>query len=135
VGLWIGQHHTLATIASWVSILFETTFWVLLVLPRLAIVFLPIGAAFHLAIYYIQRAPFLSFMWLYAVFIPWRDVFRRAGAWLVGRTSAIVLCYDPTSAQSVRRATLIRYFDWFGLIVFTRSPRPVEGITAANTAR
>jgi hypothetical protein len=135
VGLWIGQYQTLATIASWGSILFETTFWVVLVVPRLALLFLPIGLGFHLAVYLIQRAPFLSFMWLYAVFVPWRQVFRRAGAWLARHTSRPRLCYDPTSLRSVRRATVIRYFDWLGLIVVAPSSPSAERIATASAAR
>ena len=132
VGVWIGQYHTIALLASWASILFETTFWVVLILPRLAPLFLSIGAGFHLGIYIIQRAPFLSFVWLYAVFVPWSEVFRRAGAWLLDRTSRPVLCYDPTSLRSVRRATLIRYFDWLGIIAFAPSSPPAETIAAAS---
>jgi hypothetical protein len=113
-------------VASWASILFETSFWVLLVIPRFAPLFLSIGVGFHLAVYIIQRAPFLSFMWLYAVFIPWSKVFRRAGAWLAGRTSRPVLGYDPRSPRSVRRAIVIRYFDWFDVIVLASSSAPAE---------
>jgi hypothetical protein len=126
-GVWIGQYHTIATVASWGSILFEATFWVLLVVPRLAPLFLSIGVAFHLGIYLIQRAPFLSFMCLYAVFVPWSNVFRRAGAWAVGHTSRPVLRYDPESPRSVRRATLIRYFDWFGVMDLASSSLSAEG--------
>lgn len=77
IGMWIGQSHAFALVGSWVSILFETLFWLVLLFPRLALIFLPIGAAFHIGIYVIQRAPFLSFVWLYAVFVPWSVVFRQ----------------------------------------------------------
>jgi hypothetical protein len=134
MGFWIGQSHLIATMASWGSIVFETTFWLVLVIPRLALVLLPVGIGFHVAIYIIQRAPFLSFVWLYAVFVPWRDVVRRAGAWLAARTSRPLLRYDPASVRSVRRATLIRYFDWLGLMVLAPMS-PAEGVTAAGASR
>jgi hypothetical protein len=133
VGIWIGQQHMLAKIMSWCSILFETLFWVVLVIPRLALLFLPIGIGFHIGIYVIQRAPFLSFVWLYAVFVPWRDVFRRVGAWLARRTSRPVLWYDPAARRSVRRAALIRYFDWFGLIVLTPRSQPAQPIAGSRS--
>jgi hypothetical protein len=135
VGLWIGQYHTIATVMSWGSILFEMTFWVVLVIPRLAPLYLSIGAGFHLAVYVLQRAPFLSFVWLYAVFVPWSEVFRRAGAWLVRRTSRPVLCYDPASPRSVRRATLIRYFDWLGIIVLAAGSPPAARIATVSPSR
>jgi hypothetical protein len=135
IGVWIGQHHMLMAIASWGSILFEGTFWLLLVFPSLVPVFLSIGAGFHLVIYFLQRAPFLSFVWLYAVFIPWSEVFRRAGAWLGGRIALPVLRYDPASVQSVRRATVIRYFDWFDIIAMASSPRPADRVATAGLSR
>jgi len=135
IGVSIGQYHTLATVASWVSILFEATFWVVLILPRLAPLILSVGAGFHVAIYVIQRAPFLSFMWLYAVFVPWSKVFRRGGTWLRDRIYRVVLYYDPRSSRSVRRATLIRYFDWFGLIVLASSPPPAESVASATLSQ
>jgi hypothetical protein len=135
IGAWVGQYHTFATVASWVSILFETTFWVVLVVPRLARLYLPIGFAFHLAIYIIQRAPFFSFMALYAVFVPWREMFRGAGAWIVRHISRPELRYDPASPRSVRRATLIRYFDWLGLFVVAPSSPATQTMARAATAR
>jgi len=127
VALWIGQYHTLATIASWGSMLFESTFWLAVVLPPLMPVYLLVGTAFHVAIYYIQRAPFLSFVWLYAVFVPWDDVFRRLGVRIAGHLDRPVRHYDPASRRGVRKAMLIRYFDWVGLTIFSARVPPVEG--------
>jgi hypothetical protein len=121
LGVWIGHYHSVALIASWISVFFEATFWLVLVVPRLALVFLPVGIGFHLAVYAIQRAPFFSFIVMYSVFIPWRDVFRRTGTWLGRYVPRPLVQYDPNSPHSVRRAMLIRYFDWFGLTVL--SPR------------
>jgi hypothetical protein len=135
IGAWIGQFHTFAAVASWGSILFETTFWVVLVVPRLALLYLPIGLGFHLAIYIIQRAPFFSFMALYSAFVPSSEMFRGAGAWIVRHISRPELRYDPASPRSVRRATLIRYFDWLGLFVVVPSSPPAQAIATAATAR
>jgi hypothetical protein len=134
-GVWIGHYHTIATVASWGSILFETTFWVLLVVPRLAPLYLLLGIGFHLGIYLIQRVTFLSFIWLYAVFVPWSQVFGRVGTWVVGHTSRPTLCYDPGSTRSVRRATLIRYFDWFGVSVLASSSPPAERVATASVSQ
>jgi hypothetical protein len=135
IGVWFGQYHTIAALASWGAILFESTFWLVLLFPQLVPLFLSVGAGFHFGIYLLQRAPFLSFVWLYAVFIPWSEVFGRAGAWLGDRISLPVLRYDPTSLRSVRRATLVRYFDWFGVIAVAPSPRPADRIATAGLSR
>jgi hypothetical protein len=134
-GVWIGQYHTIATLASWGSILFESTFWIVLVIPQLTPVYLLVGAAFHVGIYYIQRAPFLSFVWLYAVFVPWKDLFDRVGARAAGRIRQRTLHYDPASPRSVKRAVLIQYFDWFGVVVVAPNSLSGEAIDAARLSR
>jgi len=132
VGAWIAQHHNMMRIASWFSILFESTFWLVLVVPRLAFLYLPLGAGFHATIYFLQRVSFFSFVWLYGVFVPWRDVLMRVGAWLATRTGRPVLTYDPSSVRSIRRATVIRYFDLLGICIVSAGPPAVEGIAVAR---
>jgi len=132
VGAWIAQHHNMMRIASWFSILFESTFWLVLVVPRLAFLYLPLGAGFHATIYFLQRVSFFSFVWLYGVFVPWRDVLMRVGTWLATRTGRPVLTYDPSSVRSIRRATVIRYFDLLGICIVSAGPPAVEGIAVAR---
>jgi hypothetical protein len=122
----------MAQVASWVSILFESTFWLVLVVPSLALLYLPVGIGFHAAIYVIQRVSFFSFVCLYAVFVPWRDLLMRTRSWLAARTARPALAYDPTSARSVRRATVIRYFDVLGVCAVSPSSPAVDGIVVAR---
>ena len=132
VGVWIAQHHGMMRVASWLSILFESTFWLVLVVPRLALLYLPIGIGFHATVYVLQRVSFFSFVWLYGVFVPWRDVLARLRLWLAARTTRPVLSYDPSSVHSVRRATMIRYFDLLGVCVVSARPPAVEGVAVAR---
>jgi hypothetical protein len=132
LGVWIGQHHGMMRIASWLSILFESTFWIVPLVPGLALVYLPIGVGFHATIYVLQRVSFFSFLWLYSVFVPWRDVLGQVGCWLAARIERPVLSYDATSRRSVRRATLIRYFDLLGVCIVSARPPAVEGMAVAR---
>ena len=140
----MAQHHGMMRVASWLSILFESTFWLVLVVPRLALLYLPIGIGFHATVYVLQRVSFFSFVWLYGVFVPWRDVLAQLRLWLAARTTRPVLSYDPSSVRSVRRATMIRYFDLLGVCVRIGAsascrgsggrPRTVTGVASRPNA-
>jgi hypothetical protein len=76
VGLWLGQQHTVVVIMSWMAILFEATFFLVLLFPALAWVFIPAGIGLHTGIWLTMRAPFFQFIVLYAVFVPWGTVLK-----------------------------------------------------------
>jgi hypothetical protein len=76
LGIWIGQQHSLILIFSIVAILFEATFCLTLVFPKLVWLYIPTGALFHIGIYMAQRAPFFQYLALYAAFIPWTAVIK-----------------------------------------------------------
>jgi hypothetical protein len=71
LGVRLGAYHLPVVVLSWVSMLFEGTFFLVLVAPRLAWVYLPVGIALHLGIYWTMKAPFFQFSVLYAAFVPW----------------------------------------------------------------
>ncbi len=77
LGVFIGQFHTPAVILSWLTVLFEATFFLVLIFPRLARIYIPAGIAFHTGVYLTMLAPFFSFMMLYSVFVPWDSLLRR----------------------------------------------------------
>ena len=54
-------------------------------------------------------------------------MFRRLGVRIAGHLDRPVRHYDPASRRSVRKAMLIRYFDWVGLTIFSARVPPVEG--------
>jgi uncharacterized membrane protein YphA (DoxX/SURF4 family) len=70
LGVALGQNHSLAVFVSWCTLLFEATFFLVLIFPKLALIYIPVGIALHTGIYLTQRAPFPQFIVLYCVFVP-----------------------------------------------------------------
>jgi hypothetical protein len=73
VGIWLGQHHLVCWVMSWATLLFEATFFVVLLFPRLGWVYAVWGILVHVGIFSAMRAPFLTYLPVYSVLIPWRD--------------------------------------------------------------
>ena len=69
-GLWLARQHTAACVLSWVTILWEGTFFLVLIFPRLVWVYLPLGIGLHAGMALAGVASFPQFMALYVVFIP-----------------------------------------------------------------
>lgn len=69
-GLWLARQHTAACVLSWVTILWEATFFLVLIFPRLVWVYLPLGIGLHAGMSLAGVASFPQFMVLYVVFIP-----------------------------------------------------------------
>ena len=69
-GLWLARQHTMACILSWITILWEGTFFLLLIFPRLVWLYLPLGIGLHVGMAMAGVASFPQFMALYAAFIP-----------------------------------------------------------------
>lgn len=129
-GVWFAQQHTLAMLAAWVAILFEATFFLVLIFPRLIWLYIPMGISFHTGIYIAQKAPFLKYIALYSVFIPWAAIaktlsYRRKFSSLKHHRQPEVL-YDGQDLQCIRLMTLLCYFDWLNRLRFSdlegRSP-------------
>ena len=81
LGVWFAQFHTAACWLSWITMFFEATFFLVLVFPWLAWVYLPLGVALHTGIYLTLGAPFFQFIVVYAVFVPWERVWYRMQRW------------------------------------------------------
>lgn len=77
LGVWIGEHHHVAELLSWMTVAFEGTFFLVLLLPALALVYVPIGVAMHVGIYLAMKAPFFEWAVLYSAVVPWRDLGSR----------------------------------------------------------
>jgi hypothetical protein len=77
IGYWLGQHHTLAVIASWITVIFEGTFFLVLIFPQLVWLYIPMGIFFHLGIYITMKIPFFMIIATYVVFIPWTAVIKN----------------------------------------------------------
>jgi predicted DCC family thiol-disulfide oxidoreductase YuxK len=69
-GLWLAQQHTAVCVLSWVTLLWEGTFFLVLIFPRLVWVYIPLGIGLHGGMALAGVASFYQFMALYAAFIP-----------------------------------------------------------------
>jgi uncharacterized integral membrane protein len=81
LGLLLGQHLWLMLAASVMTILWEGTFFLVLIFPALAWIYIPLGIGLHTGIWLTMRAGFFTFMALYSAFVPWSAVLR----WCRGR--------------------------------------------------
>jgi hypothetical protein len=74
IGLWLAQYWELIFAMQIFVLLFQSTFVLAVLFPRLRWIYVPLGLAFHLGNLVVLHAPFPEWMALYAVFIPWQRV-------------------------------------------------------------
>lgn len=77
LGLWLGGQHELAVVLSWVTVLFEATFVLAVLRPRLRPWYVAWGTGLHLGIYVFMLAPFFSFIAAYSALLPWERWWTR----------------------------------------------------------
>lgn len=81
---WLSHHHLLILFAQWGVLLFQATFALAVIFPKLRWIYVPAGLAMHIGIFLTLKAPFFQWIALYAAFIPWTEVLRlvrsRSGA-------------------------------------------------------
>jgi predicted DCC family thiol-disulfide oxidoreductase YuxK len=70
IAVWLGQQHTVAWVLSWMSLVFEATFFLVLFWPSLLWLYLPLGAGFHIGNGIAGVAWFPQFLAAYVVFLP-----------------------------------------------------------------
>lgn len=113
LSLWFATHQTLAEVLSWATVLFEGTFVLAVIFPALAWVYLPTGAAMHTGILLTLRAPFVHWVALYGVFVPWSRALARLRDWWRSRAGEpIDVYYDGECRLCIRSATVLDYLDW-----------------------
>lgn len=71
LGLPMSRFHWLALIGQWFILLFQSTFFISLLIPRLKWIYVPIGMMMHVSIYFMFAAPFWQWTALYLAFVPW----------------------------------------------------------------
>jgi hypothetical protein len=84
------EHPGLIQSLAVASLVFEMTFWLVLLKPRLAWVYVPVGLGFHLANAILKMADLWEFMAVYAVFIP-----QLVGAWRVSPLTFLRRVAEP----------------------------------------
>jgi hypothetical protein len=81
LGVWVGHQLGLVVVLSWVTVLWEATFFLVLFVPALAWIYVPVGVGFHVGTWVLMQAAFYQYFGLYSVFVPW----AAAYAWLLRR--------------------------------------------------
>lgn len=112
LGEWLSAQHVLMVGVSWMSLLFEAMFVLVMLAPVTRWVFVPLGATFHLGIYFTMGATFQGYVAAYSVFVPWRDVLERLARRFGRPARRPVVMYDVTCPLCVRSVTFLRYWDW-----------------------
>ena len=132
-GIWFAQQHALAVLSSWVAILFEVTFPIVLIFPKLVWLYIPLGASFHGGIYLAQKAPFLKYIPSYSVFIPWSAIAKNLSIpkRLSPSPKQVEVLYDSQCPNCLRLITILCYFDWFNRLTFT--DLEIRWLTRAET--
>jgi hypothetical protein len=93
LAVWLGQHHTLIHIAQYGVLLFQATFALAVVFPKLRWFYVPAGLALHTGILLTLKAPFYEWMCLYVIFVPWTQALHILSGYRQERSHA------PVAAQ------------------------------------
>ena len=73
---WLSQHHVPILLGQYGVLLFQATFALAVIFPKLRWIYVPVGLLMHIGIYVTLTAPFFQWIALYAVFIPWAKVLQ-----------------------------------------------------------
>jgi hypothetical protein len=76
LGVWLSQFHLLVLLGQIGVLLFQATFALAVIFPKLRWIYVPAGLGLHVMIFLTLRAPFFQWIALYAVFIPWSEAVR-----------------------------------------------------------
>jgi uncharacterized membrane protein YphA (DoxX/SURF4 family) len=73
---WLSHYHLVVLLGQYGVLLFQGTFALAVIFPKLRWIYVPAGLCLHISIYLTLTAPFFQWMVLYAVFIPWTEAYR-----------------------------------------------------------
>ena len=75
--LWFSQFHYLILVLQIGVLVFQATFFLCVIFPKLRWIYAPAGFLLHVSIYLTLQAHFFTWIALYAVFVPWAAVAKR----------------------------------------------------------
>lgn len=116
-GPWLAQFHGLVVVLSSVTLLFEGTFFLAVLVPVLAWAYVPLGIGMHLGIHWAMSATFFGLMACYVAFIPWREGLVRLER-RIARSGRPEILYDGRERGQVRWATFLSWCDWLDHLRF-----------------
>ena len=102
LGLWLSQQHYLVWLLSWISIMFESSFFVALLFPPLAFFYVLLGTALHIGIYYTMGPAFFQYIMLYVCFLPWMSFGKPQIKKLLRRHNSETDIFEPRSTMDSR---------------------------------
>jgi DCC1-like thiol-disulfide oxidoreductase len=121
LAVWLAHRPSLVWITSLATVVFEVTFFLILIFPKLAWLYIPAGVIFHIAIYVMMGAPFFQFIAIYAVFVPWGLLLQTWSHRLKfphpAQNPEIV--FDGRLATHRLVITALHYFDWLNRLRFS----------------
>lgn len=79
LAVWLSQFHYLILVGQIGVLIFQATFFLAVIFPKLRILYVPAGLFLHIFIYVTLQAPFFTWIALYAVFIPWSKIVGMSG--------------------------------------------------------
>ena len=114
IAAWMGQHFAVALLLSWITILWEGTFFIILIFGSLIWLYLPLGVAMHVGMCITKLACFYQYIALYAVFVPWSSIVTAVSRKYQSSPSRKVqIVFDGGCILCVRSMTVVQYLDWF----------------------
>ena len=120
IGFIISKSLMLCKILSVFTLVFELGFPLVLVFPRLAWIWLPVGVCFHLGTGFMMDTWFYPLWFCYVAFIN----FETVGQWLRDRfgvtynSREVKVLFDGACPLCIRSMTLIACLDWLRRIEF-----------------
>lgn len=112
LGIWISQHPLVAQVLSIGALLLELTFFVAILVPRLAWPYVLGSMALHTGIFFAQNAPFFEHFPIVVAFIPSLrryPLWRRAPAPARPRWTVV---YDGLCPLCLRAMVTLDFLDW-----------------------
>ncbi|WP_454063036.1 DCC1-like thiol-disulfide oxidoreductase family protein [Candidatus Nitrospira salsa] len=119
LGLWFADHHWLAWLSQWTALVFQGTFFLIVIFPILRWVYIPLGFTFHIVVYLTMRAPFFTWMAMYGVFVNWKGALTKFSSLFFAKPEKLEVLYDGQCPLCIRSMTILQYGDWFERIRYS----------------
>ncbi|MEX1258357.1 MAG: DCC1-like thiol-disulfide oxidoreductase family protein [Gemmatimonadota bacterium] len=113
LGIFLAGYPALLSVAAVVTVLFEGTFFVAVLAPRTAWIYILTGVGLHVGILLTMAAPFLQWLVLYTAFLP-TLASTFPGSWIRARIPAPkrwTVVYDGRCPLCIRSMVLLDYLD------------------------
>lgn len=120
LGLMISKSPIILKILSVFTLVWELGFPIILIFPKLAWIWLPMGLFFHIGTGFTMDTWFFHVWFCYIAFIH----FESAGSWIRDRlqipynSPVLKVLFDGGCPQCIRSMTIIAYLDWLKRIEF-----------------